>query len=57
MVQRASSHANEDLVRADRRVGSVRVFQDLRSAVLMENNGFHEGPPGRINPKLRTHAL
>ena len=45
VVQRASSHADEDFVRADDGVRSVRVFQDFRSAVLTEKHCLHRDAP------------
>jgi hypothetical protein len=41
VIQSASFHADEDFVRADSGLGSIRVFQDLRSTVLMEEHCLH----------------
>src|SRR5205823_13044430 len=45
VLVRVRACADEDFVRADDGVRSVRVFQDLRSAVLMEEHCLHRDAP------------
>ena len=48
MIQRARFHTYEDVIRAEHRLRRVGTFQDLGSAVLMENNRFHETSAFRL---------
>src|SRR5262249_36313631 len=48
MVQRASLHPHQDLVFARTRIGNVLVFQNFRTAELVETNGLHQFSPWGI---------
>src|SRR5262249_41245193 len=41
VVERAGAHAHAHLARSGRRIGEVAVAQDLRTAVLLEEDGLH----------------
>jgi hypothetical protein len=42
VIEGARAHADERLAARDVRLGRIFVAKDLRSAMLMKTNGFHE---------------
>ncbi len=55
MIQRAGLHANENFIRPDSWLRSVGEFQDVRCAMLVKDNRFHE--TSGSSWRFRTVAL
>ena len=51
VIQRTGLNAHEHLVRPDGGIRCVRVLQDVRPAVLMKNNCFHETSGAQIRAR------
>jgi hypothetical protein len=41
VIQRAGAHAHQDFIGTDLRLWNIFVFENFRTAMLVDSNGFH----------------